>query len=221
MPSNLLAIDADFPTFTKEEPVDQQLQALVNYLFQLRESILYTLQNLSTDNFNAAALDSLSEEAKGEIGKQLQKIGNELSQLSAQVKTIEGRLSGVDALSGQVESNKKNIASLLGRMNTAEAELEAVQAWSAEKEIEVEELAQRLQMDEEELADLKTDSGNMQQQIQALAELIEAMDTDVSLLISAVDVNSDGTVTMGKEGKDLHLQGNIYINGVLFTGGAT
>lgn len=221
MPSNWLAIDTNFPTFTGEEPVDEQIKELVNYLYQLRESLQYSLQNLTTDNFNAAALESLSEEAKGEIGQQLQKIGNELTQLAAQVKTIEGRISGVDALSGQVETNKDDITALKDRMDNAESDLVALQAWGAEQEAQTRDIAERLQKDEEELADLKTASGNTEQQITALSKLIEDLDTDVALLISAVEVAGDGSATVGAEGKDLHLIGNVYINGVLFTGGTT
>lgn len=74
MPSNLLAIDADFPTFTGEEPEKEQIQELTNYLYQLRESLQYSLQNLSKSNFNAAALNDLTSEATQGIEKMIKQL---------------------------------------------------------------------------------------------------------------------------------------------------
>lgn len=90
MPSNLLAIDSDFPTFVEDEPVDRQIQSLVNYLYQLRESLQYSLQNLSKENFNAAALDNLTKEASQEIAAELQRIQNVLTNFSSEISRING-----------------------------------------------------------------------------------------------------------------------------------
>lgn len=250
MPSNLLDIDSNFPTFTGEESEKEQIQALTNYLFQLRESLQYSLQNLTSDNFNAAALESLSEDAKGELGMQLQKIGNELNQLSAEVKSIEGRISGVDALSGQVETNKTAIANLEERMDPAEGGLVAVQEWSVQQEVLVDELVERVQNYEQELEDLETTTGDMKQKVEDLGDLVETLEgglvevqewseeqetlvnelaecvqnveQQVEELASLIQKGEDDAVSIGAEGKDLHLKGNIYINGILFEqGGST
>lgn len=220
MPNNFLAIDTNFPTFTGEEPVEEQVRGLTNYLYQLRESLQYSLQNLSTDNFNAAALDSLSEEAKGEIGKQLQKIDGELNLLQQEVNALKGRVSGVDELKGRMDSVEGNITDLKARMDAAESDVEALGAWSTEQEKLTGEHGQRLQNAEEELADLKSEAENTGQRVSALGELVESMDTDVAELQSAVQVAGDGSATVGAQGKELHLVGTIYINGVLFEGGS-
>ena len=96
MPSNLLSIDSNFPTFTGEEPVEQKLQELVNYIYQLRESLQYSLQNLSRENFNAAALDKLTEEASKEIVETLEKIWNSMTNLDAAIKGLQGRLTDAE-----------------------------------------------------------------------------------------------------------------------------
>ena len=72
MPSNWLSIDSNFPSFTGEESPEQQIRALHNYLFQLREGLQYSLQNLTADNFNATALQNLSDAQKNEVTTQLQ-----------------------------------------------------------------------------------------------------------------------------------------------------
>lgn len=96
MPSNLLPIDTNFPTFTGEETEEEQIQQLVNYLYQLRESLQYSLQNLSKENFNAAALDNLTKEASQAVAEELQKVMNALSQLNAEISGMQGKLGGME-----------------------------------------------------------------------------------------------------------------------------
>lgn len=114
MPSNLMAIDANFPTFTDEEPAEKQIRELVNYLYQLRESLQHSLQNLSRENFNATALDQLTKEASKEIVEQLEKTRNTLSQMDIEIKALQGRIAGMDELNSKVEEVEKNMETLRG-----------------------------------------------------------------------------------------------------------
>lgn len=222
MPSNLLAIDSNFPTFTGEEPVEEQIRELVNYLYQLRESLQYSLKNLTTDNFNAAALQNLTDDAKGEIGNQLQKIANELNQLSSEVETLKGRISGIDSLTTRMKNAETDIENMKTRVVNAEGELEALQTWSSYQEKTVGDIQERVDNVEQELADQTTAHANTEQRVAALSDLMAALDADVTELLTLITVADDGSVTMGKEGQDLHLVGNVYINGILFEqGGST
>lgn len=222
MPSNLLTIDSNFPTFTGEEPVEEQIRELVNYLYQLRESLQYSLKNLTTDNFNAAALQNLTDDAKGEIGNQLQKIANELNQLSSEVETLKGRISGIDSLTTRMKNAETDIENMKTRVVNAEGELEALQTWSSYQEETVGDIQERVDNVEQELADQTTAHANTEQRVAALSDLMEALDADVTELLSLITVADDGSVTMGEEGQDLHLVGNVYINGILFEqGGST
>lgn len=194
MPSNMMAIDSNFPTFTGEEPVDQQIRELVNYLYQLRESLQYSLQNLGKDNFNISALDQMNEESQKQLVEQLTKMSNEMTNLKIEVDSLKGRISAIDSLSG--------------RMTDVEADVAALQEWSAYQELTVE--------------DLKSRAATTEQRIDGLTEQVETLDADVAELSSKIDVAEDGSATIGEVGTDLHLVGNIYINGILFEqGGST
>lgn len=95
MPSVWKSIDSNFPSFTGEEKPQEQIRALHNYLFQLREGLKYSMQNLSAENFNAAALENLSESQKNEVKKQLEKVYALLGQMSGEIQNIAGRVSSM------------------------------------------------------------------------------------------------------------------------------
>lgn len=52
MAGNFLSADMSMPDLDKYKTTDQKLRAIESYLFQLLESLRYTLRNLSMDNFN-------------------------------------------------------------------------------------------------------------------------------------------------------------------------
>ena len=57
MPSNWLYIDSNFPTFTGEENLKEQVTTIQNYMYMLVEQLRYTLHNLDLSNMNEAAVD--------------------------------------------------------------------------------------------------------------------------------------------------------------------
>ena len=56
MAGNFLSADMSVPDLNKYKSTDQKLSAIESYLFQLLESLRYTLRNLSMDNFNQTDL---------------------------------------------------------------------------------------------------------------------------------------------------------------------
>ena len=197
MPSNILSIDTNFPTFTGEEPVEEQIRSLHNYLYQLRESLQYSLQNLGKENFNASSLQNITDDATKKLAEELQKLTNTLNLVQNEVSIIKGRISGL------------------------ETDVTSLQEWSAYHEETVVELKNRADNAEQELEDLKTGAETRDQSINALADLVETMDADMAELKSKTDVTEDGTMIIGEAGKDLRLVGNIYINGILYETGGT
>lgn len=87
MPSNFMGLD-DFPTFTGQESPKEQIRALHNYLFVMREYLGYTLQNLSAENWNETALQKLTEGTQSELVKKLQTVSEQLSKLSQKVEAL-------------------------------------------------------------------------------------------------------------------------------------
>lgn len=205
MPSNWLSIDSNFPSFTGEESPEQQIRALHNYLFQLREGLQYSLQNLTADNFNTAALQNLTDAQKNEVTTQLEKVYTQLNQMAAEIDRLSGRVSGTENLSG--------------RMTTAEGEITALKGRVKLTEENIEDLTGRVKQleDDQTLDDLQrevTGEGGLQEQMDAAKKELEKIS-------GAVQVADDGSVTVGSEGKPLRLVGQVYINGMLYEQGGT
>lgn len=205
MPSNWLSIDSNFPSFTGEETPEQQIRALHNYLFQLREGLQYSLQNLTADNFNTAALQNLTDAQKNEVTTQLQKVYTQLNQMTTEIDRLSSRVSGTENLSGRVTTAEGEIASLKGRSTITEGN--------------VEDLAGRVKKleDDQTMDDLQeavTGSGGLQEQMDTTKQ-------ELKKISGTVQVADDGGATVGSEGKVLHLVGQVYINGVLIEQGGT
>ena len=179
MPSNWWAIDTNFPSFTGEETPTQQIQALHDYLYQLRQSLQYSMQNLSAENFNETALRNLTDAQKNEMEKLLADVRTELNRLSGSVGSFSSRLS------------------------------------TAEKEITT------LKKKDTDIRDLEEWTGAAEQQLQELQTKLEGLEEREQKLIDIVQIGEDGNITIGADGKELHLAGTIYINGVLYEQGGT
>lgn len=247
MPSNWLSIDSNFPSFTGEESPEQQIRALHNYLFQLREGLQYSLQNLTADNFNATALQNLSDAQKNEVTTQLQKVYTLLNQMAAEIDSLSGRVSGTENLSGRMTTAEGEITALKGRTKLTEENIEDLADRTTAAETDIDDLQDRAKTAESDIGSLKgratITEGNVEdlagrvkqlEDDQTLDDLQEAvtgegglqeqMDTtkqELEKISGAVRVADDGSVTVGSEGKPLRLVGQVYINGVLYEQGGT
>ena len=103
MPNQIMAFDNGFPTFTGEETAVQQIAALHNYLYQVREGLMYSLRNLSKENFNPNALQKMSEDQKTEMEKMLEKVYAQLNQISAEVRSLTAAVSGNSDAVGELK----------------------------------------------------------------------------------------------------------------------
>ena len=198
MPSNWLTIDNGFPSFTGEESAEQQIKALHNYLYQMREGLQYSLRNLTTDNFNATALDKVSQEQKDALQEELNKVYNQLNQLKGVCDSMSARLSSLETETGKVKD----------RITDVEDATEALGEWVLVVERDTTAQGQQI-------TDLE-ETVNGADGVKAKAE---NLDGRVKKIEGLTQVSADGGTTVGTVGKDLRLVGNIYINGVLFEGG--
>ena len=227
MPSNWQAIDNNFPSFTGEESPKQQIEMLHNYLFQLREGLKYSLQNLSSDNFSETGLQSLTDEQKKVFAEQLRGIQTTLGQLSGKIDRVSGQIGGVteewitsferrvreleeDTTAADTREDVSGEGGLKDRMGAAESEISVLEEGYADHE----ERLQKMEDDDDSLAQIQallTGEDGLQGQVQALQENMQA--------IAELIRNADDGTTIGKEGVALRLVGNVYINGVLFEQG--
>lgn len=111
MSSNLFSLDNGFPTFTGGESPQQQIAAIHNYLFLVRESLQYSLSNLGRSNFNPRELQEMSHEQKTLIEQLLQQVYGQMQELSGQLRnlssTVAGQSRAIEDLSDQMtEANE-------------------------------------------------------------------------------------------------------------------
>lgn len=199
MPSQWLTIDDNFPSFTGKENPTEQIRALHNYLYQLREGLQYSLQNLTADNFNTTALKNLTDEQKDMVSTQLEKVYALTGELSGQVEKLSSRIGTVEKLSGRVSDVESGLEDLEKRAREL-----SEQADTAENAIT--ELDERVRELEEDDA------------LEAVREELDGLGQAVRELSQTVRTGND-SVYIGTEGKPLHLTGQVYINGVLYTQG--
>ena len=209
MPSNWLAMDDNFPTFTGEESPKEQIRALHNYLYQMREGLQYSMRNLTADNFNEAALSQMTDAQKEAVTEELKKLQSMIAGFDNELATLRARVAGVENLEG--------------RVNTLETEIDLL--WESSKETD-----QRMQDAETAIAGLEQELEQAQAELDAQSEQIGQAQADideldieqgkmkatVDALSKVIRIQEDGSVTIGEEGTTLSIVGTVYINGTLY-----
>lgn len=133
MPSNLLSIDSDFPSFTGEESPQQQIRALHDYLFQLRQGLQYSLRNLTAENFNSAALKELTDEQSNAVVEELKKLQNLISDVSGNLERLTSRVAAVEGYGSRLGAAEIEIDLL-------ETAIGVFESWKKETDIWIGEL---------------------------------------------------------------------------------
>lgn len=247
MPSNWLSFDSNFPSFTGEETPEQQIRALHNYLFQLREGLQYSLQNLTADNFNTAALQNMTDAQKNEVTIQLEKVYSQLNQMTTEIDRLSGRVSGTENLSGRMTTAEGEITALKGRTTLTEENIEDLADRTTAAETDIDDLQGRMDTVESDIGSLKGRATIIEGNVENLAGRVKQLEDDQTLddlqeavtgegglqdqvaaakqelekISGAVQVAEGDSVTVGSEGKPLHLVGQVYINGALYEQGDT
>ena len=191
MPSVLFTLDNQLPSFTGNESPQQQIKKLYDYLVQLKQSLQYSLRNLTAENFNAAALDSLTAGAKLELEQTLSLMQAAVGQLSSKVDSISARIGALEGLTGRVASLEESDDLLAQEI--ADAQL----------------LMDGLQNSVEGLQQCISQEGGILQRLQALEDRLVP-----------VQIGEDGSLILGAEGMTIQLVGQLIINGNVYEGGS-
>lgn len=181
MPSNWLSIDSNFPSFTGEESPEQQIRALHNYLFQLREGLQYSLQNLTADNFNTAALQNMTDAQKNEVTLQLEKVYAMLNQMAAQIDNLSGRVSGTENLSGRMTTAEDEITALKGRVKLTEENIEDLADRTTTAETGIDDMQDRMKTAEADVGSLKGRATITEGNVEDLAGRVKQLEDDQTL----------------------------------------
>lgn len=124
MPSNWLYIDNNFPTFTGEEKVSDQVTTIQNYLYMLVEQLRYTLHNLDLSNMNAAALEKYGKTLTEPIYAELESEKGSLASLAFTAEALSLRLSDAE---GNVSALQATADGMGSRVSSAEGSISVLQ----------------------------------------------------------------------------------------------
>lgn len=221
MPSNWLSIDSGFPTFTGTETPQQQIRALHNYLFQLREGLQYSLQNLTTDNFNATALQNMTDEQKSELSEALGTVYDALNEMSANLKKLSSRVTELQSLSGNLTDAEKEIEALKERAEQIEQNATELGKSIREANQEIEALKATEETANQNMAELANQMRAMQETQDGQLETLETMQQELNKISTVLKIDNDGGVTLGTAEKPLRLVGELYINETRYEQGGT
>lgn len=201
MPSNWLAMDDNFPTFTGSESPQQQIAALHDYLFQMRQGLQYSMRNLTAENFNASALQQLTDEQKDAFAKELQVLINTVNQFATDLSNLNARVLAVEKLGARVTSAEEEISYLQKDVDQLQEEQAALDEQMTAAQESIDGLEQ----------DLNGEDG--------IIKKLQTVQTEQERFASVVREADDGSTIIGGEGEIVHLVGQIYINGQLYESG--
>lgn len=105
MPSTWLVIDSDFPSFSKEKPMKQQVTELQEYMIILIEQLRFQLTNLNTTNWNDTAIKQFQKETAEGVTEEIENAVMTLDEVSAQLKSLKNAIDDLQIQVVQVETD--------------------------------------------------------------------------------------------------------------------
>ncbi len=139
MPHPWAMVDNSFPTFREGESPQKQIAALVDYMMILTEALKYQLENLDTNNWNTAALDSFQIDTTKDVGQQVEAVTRQVRIVTDEVAAIKTRLSSAESQLGYLEI----------RQDSTGMELEELREQLGNAQADIDELQQLVKLDED------------------------------------------------------------------------
>lgn len=103
MPHVWALVDSSFPTFTENERSSRKIEKLVDYMKILVEALQYQLENLDTENWNAAALETFQLDTTADVEEQMETLAQKIAALAGEVSKLNTQVNGSAGLSLQVQ----------------------------------------------------------------------------------------------------------------------
>lgn len=194
MPSNWAMVDNSFPSFTGEENPREQAVMLLDYMYILVEELKFQLANLDTNNWNETALAGFQSDTTAEAEAQL-------ARLAAQLAGISGALGGLTNRVAELEG-------LTGRVNQAEGDISRL-------EQSADELNGLVGGHTDQIAGLQANLAELTGRVAAAEDALKELSEKVAALDELLAPDGNGGGSLGTQGRDLYLVGNVYINGKL------
>lgn len=124
MPSNWLYIDSNFPTFTGDENLKEQVTTIQNYMYMLVEQLRYTLHNLDLSNMNEAAVDDWENAITEPIYIHLEDSDERITQLAITAAGLSARMEDAE---GNITTLQATATGLAAQITDAEGDIAALQ----------------------------------------------------------------------------------------------
>lgn len=124
MPANWLFVDTQFPSFTGQENLKEQVRTIQDYMYLLVEQLRYTLHNLDLTNMNDAAVEEYIEMITEPILAQIEDADGNIARLEL---SQAGLQSQVQSQAGQISSLQQTAGSLQSQIQDAEGNITALQ----------------------------------------------------------------------------------------------
>lgn len=125
MADQISMTDVLFPEYKEGADVAEYLKQTSDYLFLLREGLMYTLDNLGIANFNASQYKALTNDIREPLTLKITDHDEAMLQLSLQASGITGRLDNFNGESATFEATVGWIQSSVTSLQTTTSGLSA------------------------------------------------------------------------------------------------
>lgn len=146
MGSNWLSIDNNFPTFTGQESLKDQVRLLHDFLPVLIESLKYQLNNLDSSNWNTKAKEEFQSQTTEELEAAMDTTDAEVARL---IQTMENLEADLSSALGQLASLGEDMGWLEEKARDLEERTGSLEESRDAMEADLFELGQILQIQED------------------------------------------------------------------------
>lgn len=200
---NWLPIENSFPNFLDSESPQAQIKKLHDYMYKLTQQLKYSLANLDTSNWNAAALERFSEDTAAGLVEEVKSFAQQLTRVEATAATLSSRIG---AVANRVTDTETEITYLQERLSAVEDDALQLKETIALLQKKTAEHDETIAAMDESITQLQADQDDQEQRIAEVEEIIKP---------------GEDSDTVGSTGRVLNLLGDIYVNGVLLNLGGT
>lgn len=146
MGSNWLSIDNNFPTFTGQESLKDQVRLLHDFLPVLIESLKYQLNNLDSSNWNTKAKEEFQSQTTAELESAMDTTDAEVARV---IRTMEELGKDLTAALGQLTALGEDMGWLEEKARELEERTGSLEESRDSMEADLFELGQILQVQED------------------------------------------------------------------------
>ena len=198
MPSSMPTLDDQFPTLKGDESPRDMFLAIVNYLFVMKESLDYTLANLSSDNWNSAAWNEMTEGAKEPLiimEKQLEYVAGIVSKVNNELLTQK---ITVGDLTEDMGKTKDRVTALEDRADTVAGDVDYLLEQVVAQETSINDLTENMGKTEDRVTVLENRADTAEGDITDLKGRADTVEGDITDLKGRADT-AEGDITDLKE----------------------